>query len=93
MILSHPICNKRKKGQPKEKVHVCPHDVTRHMLCGMQHVMVIVPVDSQIKKAKYVTEKHRQYWNQRGKFGRVRDLHFQHHDSDDDCENAVAECF
>src|SRR5690242_2213943 len=59
----------------------------------MQHVMVIIPVDSYIQEAHHIAEENRKQRAQRGNTFALRHLHFQHHDRDDDREHAVAESF
>src|SRR5436305_13885622 len=58
----------------------------------MQHVMVVVPVDADINEIQDVTEEHRQHGQQVMEAVAMRRLHLQHHDRDDDCDHAVAEC-
>src|SRR5206468_4992166 len=53
--------------------------------------MVIVPIDAEIDEAQHVREKYGQYRLKGCDVGAVRYLHFQHHDRDDDPDDAVAE--
>ena len=61
-------------------------------LRGMEHVVVVVPVDADVDEAQHVAQEDRQ---QRAaapaQVVAVRHLQLQHHDGDDDGEHAVAE--
>src|SRR5436190_13804252 len=63
------------------------------MLRGLEHVMMIIPIDAHINEAQDITQKHRQFFLQGGEFSRVRHFQFQYHDGDDDGEYTVAEGF
>jgi hypothetical protein len=56
---------------------------------GMQHVVMIIPIDSQENEAQDVAKKN---GPKRHQLRRVRHLQLPYHDRDDDGENAVAEC-
>jgi hypothetical protein len=62
-------------------------------LSGVQQVVMIVPINAEVNKAEDVTEKHGQQRLQGGESGAMRHFQFQHHDGDDNCQHAVAECF
>jgi hypothetical protein len=55
--------------------------------------MVVVPVDAQINEAQYVAQKYWGQWQQRLDALAMRHSQFQHHDGDDDGEDAIAKCF
>src|SRR5579871_2961989 len=57
----------------------------------MQHMMMVVPVDTDINEAEDITEKDRQQRPQRFHSAAIRHLHLQHHNRDDDRNYAVAE--
>jgi len=59
----------------------------------VQEVMMVVPVDTKINKTHHVTKKHRPKWTKRCQTRIVRSAQFEHHDGDDDCDNAIAEGF
>src|SRR6266513_3871805 len=72
---------------------VCPQNAATDLVCGLEQMMMIVPVDAQVDKTEYIAQKHWQQWLQSGKLDRVRHVQFQHHDCDDDGKNSVAERF
>ncbi len=57
----------------------------------VQQMMVVVPVDGEIDEAQHVDHEVRRHAHERGPAGAVRDLQLQHHDGDDDRQDAVAE--
>src|ERR1700752_3853703 len=57
----------------------------------MQQVMVVVPVDADVSEAEHVTQEHRQERPNRVQRVAVRRPEFQHHDRDDDGDDAIAE--
>src|SRR3989344_3986164 len=72
-------------------MQVGPQDRAAHMLRGMQHVMMIVPVNAEIDETQHISQENRQQRTQRGKISAMRHLHFQNHDGDDDGEHGIAE--
>src|ERR1051325_10040502 len=63
------------------------------MFGGVEHVVMVVPVDSHKDEAEDVAKKSRQPRLERGEVGAVRHFEFEHHNGDDDREHAIAECF
>src|SRR5450631_1564114 len=63
------------------------------VLNGMQHVMMIVPVDAHVDEADHVAQEYRDERHERRQVGAMRRLQLQHHDGDDDRDHAIAECF
>ena len=59
----------------------------------MQHVVVVVPVDADVDKAQYITEEDGDEGNERLECLALRHLHFQHHDGDNDGDDAITEGF
>src|SRR6185295_3667594 len=93
MVLTHPTTDEGKEGEPEQKVQIRPEHSSRNMLTGVQHVMMVVPVDPYVDKAQHITKKHR---NERYEVLRrmaMGNLQFQDHDSDDDGDHCVAERF
>ena len=58
---------------------------------GVQHVMVVVPVDAEVDEAQHVAEEHGHERPSAARSVAVRHLQLQHHDGDDDGDHAVAE--
>src|SRR5437588_13043487 len=54
-------------------------------------MMVIVPVDRDHGEAQHVIQEYRQHGHQCGEIGARRYFEVQHHDGDDDGDDAVAE--
>src|ERR1700731_4766838 len=57
----------------------------------MEEMMVVIPIDRDVKEAQQIAEKYWQHGAECIKVGIVRHLQFQHHDRDDDGDNAVGE--
>jgi len=93
VILAHPTRGKREKGQPEQQVQIRPQNRPGDASRGMQHMVVIVPVDPYIQEAQHVAEENRKQRAQHRNAFALRHLHFQHHDGDDDRDYAVAESF
>jgi hypothetical protein len=56
-------------------------------------VMMIHPHDGHHQKAQRIAQEHREEPDERRQVGLARHLQFQHHDGDDDGDDAVAEGF
>jgi len=63
------------------------------MLCGVHHMMVVVPVNTNVDETKYVADKYWQQWFQGGQRIAVGYLHLQYHNGDDYGNDAIAERF
>ena len=74
-------------------MEIGPQNRPCHRFAGMQHVMMIVPIDADVNEAENVAQKFWHQGHQRIHGRAVRDLELQHHDGDDDGDDAVAECF
>src|SRR6266849_2268521 len=92
MVFPHPPSGERKQREPEQQVQIGPEYCASHRGTGMQHVMVVVPVDANIDETEDITEKHREQSSQIYQAAGMRDLHLQHHDRDNDRDHAVTEC-
>nr|GFD15727.1 hypothetical protein [Tanacetum cinerariifolium] len=79
---------------------LCPADRAPAKACPSSRaprrgpaVVVVVPINAHVHKAQHVAQEDGQQWPQRRKVVAVRYLEFQHHDSEDDGEHAIAEGF
>src|SRR5206468_2068481 len=74
-------------------MRVGPEDAAVHRVHGLQHVMMVVPVDPEEHEAHDVAQEHGDQRSQRADVGSVRRTHLEDHDRDDDGDHAVAERF
>jgi len=56
-------------------------------------ILELVPINPDVDEAEHVAHEHWPQRDQRAEIGVVRDFEFQHHDGDDDGDDAVAEGF
>src|SRR6202021_548505 len=93
MVLAHPTGRKRNQRQPEKKVQVRPQGCAIHSLSGVEQMMVVVPVDADENETQCVT-KERRYDRAQGRERCIaRGVQVEHHDRDDDGDNAVAKSF
>lgn len=71
-------------SESKKHVQVCPENAVVPALGDMTHVLMIVPLDADVKETGHVALQHRQYGSQRLEVCSMRYLHLQDHDRDDD---------
>ncbi len=93
MVLADPRRGEREKREPEKQVEVRPEDAARDFFGGVEQVMMVVPIDADVDETEDVAEEDGQERFQDGEVGRVRDFQSQHHDGDDDREDAIAEGF
>ena len=93
MVLADPGGGEREKREPEKQVKVCPEDAASNAFGGLKEMVMVVPVNADVDETQDVAEEDGQDRFQFGEVGPVRDFQFQHHDSDDDREDAVAEGF
>ena len=93
MVFADPGGGEREKREPEEQMEVRPEDAAADAFGGLEEVVMVVPVDADVDETEDVAEKDGQERFQGGEVGGVRDFQFQHHDGDDDGEDAVAEGF
>jgi hypothetical protein len=93
MIFVYPRGGEGEEGEPEEEMEVRPEDAAGDVFGGVEEVMVIVPVNADVDEAEDITQKDGEKRLQFGEAVAVRDFQLQHHDGDDDREDAVAESF
>ena len=93
VILAQPRRRKRNEREPEQQVRIGPQDPAGGATGRVQQMVVIVPVDPQEDEALQVAEELRNERDDHLQFGRIRGLQLQHHDGNDDGDDAIAECF
>src|SRR5919108_3596705 len=74
-------------------MEVGPKHRPSHLVTCMQHVVMVVPIDAEVDETQHITQKHRDQWRKGLDALTMRHLQLQHHDGDDDGDDAIAECF
>src|SRR5450759_4047207 len=92
-VLPHPAGDERHQREPEQQVHVGPEHAAGDAPGDVQHVMVVVPVDGEVGEAQHVADEHVPQPPQVTELVAVRDREPQHHDRDEDGDDAVAESF
>jgi len=91
MIFADPGGGEREKREPEEEMEVRPEDAAADAFGGLERGVMVCSVDADVDETEDVAEEDGQERFQGGEVGGVRDFQFQHHDGDDDREDAVAE--
>jgi hypothetical protein len=91
VVLPHPAGDEGDEGQPEQEVEVRPQDLAVDPVAGVEHVMVVVPVDAQEEEAQHVAQEDREQRPEREEVRAVRHLQLQDHDRDQDGDHPVAE--
>src|SRR3569832_2040772 len=68
-----------------------PYTTTGHHAAGVQHVVMVAPVDPDIDEAERIEQQRPPRLRQRVERHAMRRLQVQHHDGDDDGDHAIAE--
>ena len=74
-------------------MEIGPEDAAANSMSYIQQMMMIIPVDSDVKETQRVTQEYRDERPKRIKGGLVRRFQLEDHDRDYDGNNAIAECF
>ena len=91
VILAHPAGDERHERQPEQQMQIGPQHRAVHVVHGMEHVVMVVPVNAHEDEAEDICQEHRQHRRERRRIDAVRHLHLEHHDGDDDGDHAVGE--
>ena len=93
IMRTHPGRGKGNERQPEQQMQIGPQDAAVHTLGGLEHVVMIAPVNADIDEAQGIDQHMRQHRQQRGQGGFFGDLKFKDHDGDDDRNHTIGECF
>ncbi len=91
VVLAHPGGGERYGREPEQQVQVRPQDRPIHIVHQLEEVVVVVPVDGQVDEAQHVAGEHGPQRDEILQPRAMRRLHLQHHDGDQDRDNAVRE--
>src|SRR3954471_4611042 len=91
VVLAHPPGHEGYEGHPEQQIGIGPEDAALDVLDGVEHVVMIVPVDADVDEAEHVAQEHRDHRYEGREIRSVRYLHLQHHHRDDDRDHAIAE--
>jgi hypothetical protein len=72
-------------------VQVRPEDPAVDAGGGVQQVVMVVPVDPEVREGQHVGQERRQERPEGFEVRSVRNLQLEHHDRDEDRDHAVAE--
>src|SRR6185503_5360606 len=73
-------------------MQVGPQDRAGNAVSDVHHVVMIVPIDTEVHEAQHVTQQHRNQWRQTFDAFTMWHLHFQDHDGNDDRYDTIKEC-
>lgn len=57
VIFAEPSGGEGDEREPKEEMEICPEDFAADVMDGVEHVVVVVPIDAYVNKAEEVTEE------------------------------------
>jgi hypothetical protein len=89
-MFSHPGRRERDQRELEQQVPIGPENRPSDLFGDREHMVMVVPVDTDVDKTQNVTQQH---WNQRPQCVQaapLRHLEFQNHDGDDDRDHPVA---
>ncbi len=74
-------------------MQIRPQDGAGDVFGDLEHVVVVIPVDTKEDETEYIRQQRRPQRFQRSKGVTLRDLEFEDHDRDKDCNHAIAKRF
>lgn len=89
VVFAEPSGGKGDEGEPEEEVEVRPENAPCDVVDGVEHVVMVVPVDAEVDKAEDIAQEDWSYWLKGDPGWVVGHLHLEHHDGDDNGENAI----
>src|ERR1700730_13540851 len=92
-MVAHESGHEGDERHPEQERVVRPEQASIGAASGVQHVMMIHPHDGDDEKAQEIAEKLRENAAQRDERSVARNPELQHHDGDDDGDDAVTESF
>jgi len=93
MSVVHPADHERNEGHPEKQEEIGPQHNAIDPFGNVQHVMMVIPEDSDVDKAQGKREKGGYTRGQRGKIRTRGYLQVEHHDRDDDGKHSIRERF
>ncbi|VFU09879.1 protein of unknown function [Methylocella tundrae] len=93
IALVHPADHERHERQPEQKEQIGPEGAAVHAFDRLHQMMMVVPVKTDIDVAEDIGEEYRQARRERREIMARRNLQFQHHDGDDDGDDAIGKGF
>src|SRR3954471_4029842 len=78
VVLVHPAGHERHEREPEEQMQVRPQRRAADAVHGVEHVVVVVPVDSHHDEAQHIAQKDGQQGQKRQRIRVVRHFHFEH---------------
>src|SRR5215207_9437412 len=72
---------------------VRPQYPAAHPFHGMEHMVMVGPIDAQVNEAEHISQKYRQQRRKRRQIRSVRHAQLENHDRDENRDHAIAESF
>jgi hypothetical protein len=91
VVVAHPARHERNERQPEEQVQIGPQGRAIDPIRRAQQVMMVVPVDAEEHEAQYVRQNRRYDAAQRAPVRTMRSAKLEHHDRDENRDDAVTE--
>jgi len=66
MVLAHPAGDERNEREPEKQMQICPKIATADTPYGVEHVVMIVPINPEKNKTQDIAEKNWPKLEQRG---------------------------
>ncbi len=93
MLLDHVIGKEGQERKAEEEAEVGPQDEHVDLFEPVDEVVMVDPVDAGEDEGEQVDDEGGEDGDEAGEAGFVRDFELEHHDGDDDGDDAVGEGF